>query len=156
MQENAAFPCIAVSNGAPVIDKCDVSAGPMPCVVVESQVCPVLCCGRSQALCCVGGACARRRRAVLCGFCGAIMAHPLQAQGFPSLEVAGGWGRRVFNSEEVNRAPQNWGGGREKGSIDRTINQLLEILALREPKIFWSIENDQILFHQTHGKCLLL
>ena len=37
------------------------------------------------------------------------------------------WGNRVFKwgGGGVNRAPQNWGVVREKGAIDRTINQLL-------------------------------
>ena len=45
-----------------------------------------------------------------------------------ALLVSRGVGSRAFNwGRGVNRAPQNWGGGGavwEKGSIDRTINQL--------------------------------
>ena len=52
-------------------------------------------------------------------------------------------GSQVFG--EFNRAPQNGGGGvQEKASIDRTINQLLRTLAPDVPKIFWSIENGQL------------
>ena len=42
--------------------------------------------------------------------------------------------------------PKTGGGGggeREKGSIERTINQLLSILAPKAPKTFLSIENGQ-------------
>ena len=60
----------------------------------------------------------------------------LGCKGAERLSIGGGG----------NRAPQNGGGGGvwEKGSIDRTINQLRGNLALKAPKIFWRIKNGQI------------
>ena len=54
----------------------------------------------------------------------------------------------------VGFSTRGMGGGvvREKGSIDRTINQLLRALGPETPKIFWSIETGQKKFPPIHGK----
>ena len=57
-------------------------------------------------------------------------------EGRGRLSRESGWGIGVFNSggTGVDRGPQNWGGFREKGSIDTTINHSLRTLALKAPK----------------------
>ena len=63
----------------------------------------------------------------------------------PPNGASGGVGSSTPGGRGVDRAPQDWG-VREKGSVDRTINQLLSTLAPTAPKMFFSIENGQNVF----------
>ena len=58
----------------------------------------------------------------------------------PCLSCPASMGRRVFNSAGggggVRRAPQNWGGVWEKGSIYRNMNHCFELWRRRRRKFF--------------------